>query len=77
MVSREDAWDSRRVELDADGRFEISGLPTEKYSLSVSLRGYRISSKNHSVDAQNPFQLVGTIDQDIDSLKILMEPGSR
>jgi hypothetical protein len=75
MVSREDAWDNQRVELDADGGFELSGLPTEKYSLSISLRGYRISAKNHSIDQQNPGQLVGTIDQDIVNLKILMEPG--
>jgi len=74
MVSREHAWDSTRVELDTDGHFEISGLPTERYTLNVSLRGYRISSKNHSVDSQNPFRLVGTIDQNIDTLKILMEP---
>jgi hypothetical protein len=74
MVSRENAWDHQEVELDGAGRFEISGLPTEKYSLNVSLRGYRISPKNHSIDSQNTFQLVGTIDQDIDGLKILMEP---
>ena len=66
----------QRVELDAEGRFEISGLPTERYSLNVSLRGYRMSSKNHSVDSQDTGQLVGTIDQDIDTLKILMEPGA-
>ena len=77
MVSREHAWDHQRVELDQDGRFEISALPTEKYSLNVSLRGYVISSKNHSIDSQVAGQLKGTIDQDIDSLKILMEPRSR
>ncbi len=76
MVSREDAWDDQRVELDAEGRFEFSGLPTEQYSVNVTVRGYRISSKNHSINQQNPFELVGTIDQDIDSLKILLEPGS-
>jgi hypothetical protein len=77
MVSREDAWDTQRVELDQEGNFEILGLPTERYSLNVSLRGYELSSKNHSIDTQNPFRLLGTIDQDIDSLKILMEPGTR
>ena len=77
MVSREDAWDHQSVELDQDGRFEISGLPIERYSLNVSLRGYKISSKNHSADPQVAWQLKGTIDQNIDSLKILMEPGSR
>jgi hypothetical protein len=76
MVSREDAWDSKRVELDAQGRFEITGLPTERYSVHVSLRGYRISSKNHSADSQVADQLVGTIDQDIDTLKIQLEPGA-
>ncbi len=76
MVSRQDAWDHQEVELDREGRFEISGLPNEKYSMSVSLRGYRISAKNHSIDPQVAGQLVGTIDQDIDSLKILMEPES-
>ena len=77
LVSREDAWDSVRVELGADGRFELSGLPTERYTLSVSLRGYHISRKNHSIDEQNPVWLAGTIDRDIDTLKILMEPGAR
>jgi hypothetical protein len=77
MVSRQDAWDSRRVELDPEGRFEIAGLPTERYSLSVTLKGYKLSPRNHSVDSANPWHLVGTIDQDIDGLKILMEPGAR
>ena len=76
-VSREDAWDFQQVELDAQGRFEISSLPTERYSLNIFLRGYRMSSKNHSIDSQQPDQLSGTIDQDIDTLKILMEPKSR
>ncbi len=73
VISREDAWDVQRVQLDQEGRFEISGLPTERYSLNVSVRGYRLSPMNHSLDAQNP-RLLGTIDQDIDTLKILLEP---
>jgi hypothetical protein len=77
MLSREEAWDNQRVELDQEGRFELSGLPTEKYTVNVSLPGYHFSPKNHSVDPQNTWRLAGTIDQDIDSLKILMEPGER
>ncbi len=73
LISRENAWDSRRVELEQDGRFEIAGLPTERYTLSVRIRGYRLSPRNHSMDPQNS-RLIGTIDQDIDTLKILMEP---
>lgn len=76
VVGREGAWDTQRVELARDGRFEIAGLPTERYSLDVVLKGYRISAKNHSVDSQNPWRLVGTIDQDIEGLKILMEPSA-
>ena len=70
LLSRQEAWDSVRVELDPSGRFEISGLPTEKYSVNVSLEGYRLSSKNHSIDSQSAFRMVGTIDRDIDTLKI-------
>jgi hypothetical protein len=76
LFSREGAWDSLAVELDGEGKFEVAGLPTERYSVNVSLKGYRISSKNRSQDPNNPFQLVGSIDEDIKGLKILMEPGS-
>ena len=38
--------------------------PPNVTRLNVSLRGYQISRKNHSIDEQSPFQLVGTIDQD-------------
>jgi hypothetical protein len=76
LISREDAWDTQRVDLDQEGRFEIAGLPTERYSLSVRIRGYRLSPKNHGIDPQN-HRLLGTIDQDIDTLKILFEPDAR
>jgi hypothetical protein len=76
LISREDAWDSQRVELGPDGRFEVAGLPTERYTLVVRVKGYRVSPKNHSADPQNRGWLVGTIDQDIDGLKILLEPGA-
>ena len=49
--------------------------PPSAYSLSVRIRGYRLSPKNHSLDAQNP-RLTGTIDQDINTLKILLEPAA-
>lgn len=74
LLSREDAWDARYFDLDADGRFEFDGLPTERYSLTVALKGYEVSPKNHSIDTQNARSLVGMIDQDIDGLKILLEP---
>jgi hypothetical protein len=76
LIGREDAWDSQRIELGPDGGFTITGLPTERYSLTVSVKGYRVSPRNHSADSQNRGSLVGTIDQDIDGLKILLEPGA-
>ncbi len=76
LVSREIAWDSQAVVLDAEGKFEVYGLPTERYSLSTALKGYEFSTKNHSIEQINR-RLVGTIDQDIAGLKILLEPGSR
>ena len=33
LVSREHAWDSQIIELDQDGRFEATGLPTEQMTL--------------------------------------------
>ncbi|APW59593.1 carboxypeptidase regulatory-like domain-containing protein [Paludisphaera borealis] len=77
LLSREDAWDARYFDLDAEGRFAIDGLPTERYMLNVALKGYAVSPKNHSIDTQNGRSLVGMIDQDIDGLKILLEPRAR
>jgi hypothetical protein len=62
--------------LDAEGKFEVHGLPTERYSLSIGLKGYHFSTKNHSIEQINR-RLVGTIDQDIAGLKILLEPNGQ
>jgi hypothetical protein len=74
-VSREDAWDSLLVDLDKDGAFKVSGIPKEAISLNVAVDGYRFSSKNESLDLQNPFRLVGRIEHDITNLMILLEYG--
>jgi len=75
MVSREEAWDNLRTTLDAEGRFELVGLPTEEYTLNVTVKGYRLSSRNKSIDTNNPFRLKGRVDGDLTGLKILLEPG--
>lgn len=77
LVSREEAWDSRLVELGPDGRFAMAGLPAERYRLAVSVPGYRVSPANRSVDPDVPGSLLGTIDRDVDSLAIQLEPGQR
>jgi len=75
LIGREIAWDTQSVILGPEGQFEVKGLPTERYSLSIAVKGYHLSSKNHSVDSQNAYRMMGTIDQDITGLKILLEPG--
>jgi len=75
IVGREDAWDSLLVDLDKDGSFNVSGIPNEAMSLSVAVGGYRFSSKNESLDLQNPFRLIGRMDHDITNLMVLLEYG--
>jgi hypothetical protein len=62
--------------LDAEGKFKVHGLPTERYSLCIGLKGYHFSTKNHSTEQINR-RLVGTIDQDIAGLNILLEPSGQ
>jgi beta-lactamase regulating signal transducer with metallopeptidase domain/uncharacterized GH25 family protein len=75
LASREKAWDTAFYELPPDGRFEIEGLPTETYGISVRVKGYRVSAKNGSLDALNPYHLIGRVDRDITNLVYLLEPG--
>ena len=75
MVSREEAWDNLQTTLDAEGRFELVGLPTEEYTLNVTVKGYRLSGRNKSIDTNNPFRLKSFVDGDLTGLKILLEPG--
>lgn len=75
FIGRQGAWDSLQVRLPSDGRFSVSNLPTETYSVSVQFKGYRISAQNGSLDTLNPFQLVGQVNGDITNLVVLLEPG--
>ena len=75
LVSRQDAWDSRQISLPPDGRFDIVGVPSGTLTLSLRLKGYRVSAKNASLDTMNPFQLVGRVDGDITNLVFLLEKG--
>lgn len=70
-----DAWDILLVPLDADGRFDITGVPAGQTSLYLHLDGYHFSTKNPSLDS-NHRGLIGRIARDIPDLNILLEPGN-
>jgi hypothetical protein len=51
LVAREDARDTKPADLDAEGHFDLGGLPAVRYSLYVTIGGYRLSPKNRSANA--------------------------
>jgi hypothetical protein len=75
LLAREEAWDVQQAVVDKEGRFTLTGLPPELYSLSVNVKGYHLSPKNASTDLLNGFRLLGAVRQDIGGLRLLMEPG--
>jgi beta-lactamase regulating signal transducer with metallopeptidase domain/uncharacterized GH25 family protein len=75
LVSREGAWDSMQLTLDADGNFDSPGIPAEAVSLSVRVNGYRVSGQNPSLDPLNPYRLIGRVDRNITNLVLLLEKG--
>ena len=74
VVSRDGAWDSQQLTLDENGGFDTTGIPAETISLSVRVKGYRVSAQNKSLDRMN-FVLSGRVDHDITGLVYLFEKG--
>ena len=69
--------------LAEDGSFEIKGLPVGLYDVFAgrsltskdrSLPPYHLSNKNHSLDALNPFRLLGRVEHDT-IITVGLEPG--
>jgi hypothetical protein len=75
VVSRDKAWDVQIVELDDRGRFTVSDLPDEGYSVTVRVNGYHLSPKNVSLDRYSGDTLRGDLGRDVRDLVILLEPG--
>jgi hypothetical protein len=50
-------------------------VPSERVSLSASVRGYRVSSRNASLDLLNGGRLLGKLSADTHGLRLLLEPG--
>lgn len=59
-------WDSQTVVIGHDGTFEFSNVPTGKYEIFPSVRGYRMQHKRDTIEI--------TIDRDIDAFAIALEP---
>jgi hypothetical protein len=72
---REDAWDYEEQLLGENGRFEFKAVPAESVSLSVRVKGYRISARNPNKDWLNEGRLVGRVSGDIDDFVIELEFG--
>jgi len=74
-VSREQAWDSRTVDLPPDGRFNMANLPPgETLTLWTRVAGYRDSATNVSLNSMNG-GLFGRLNTDKTNLLYLLEPG--
>jgi hypothetical protein len=68
-VGRENAWDSRTITLEADGRFDLANLPPgETLSLWTRVAGYRDSAANASFESRSGLR--GRLDADIALLGI-------
>ena len=76
MLDRSAAWDTTLVPVDAQGGFEVSGVPAEKVGLYVGIPGYHLSAKNPSLELNNQHGLIGRVGGDVAALNILLEPGS-
>ncbi len=75
LFSRADAWDSQKIEADANGTFTATGIPRGIISITASVPDYRVSDKNKSLERLNGFSLEGLVTGDIAGLTMLFEPG--
>jgi hypothetical protein len=76
FVGLHGAWDPLEPEVDKDGSFETTGIPSGLIRVSLRVPGYRVSRKNDSQDVLNPNCLVGSVSDDLTNLVILMEKGA-
>jgi hypothetical protein len=74
FLGRDQAWDHTETILGPDGSFKFSGVPAEAASLSVRIKGYKMSHSNPSLDWLNG-GIIGIVDRDLEHFIILLEPG--
>src|SRR4029078_10603555 len=51
FLGREDAWDHTETVLGPNGEFEFDGVPAESITMSLRIRGYKLSRSNPSRDS--------------------------
>jgi len=76
-LSLEDAWDNQETRADDDGGFQFFGVPASSVSLSIRVKGYRISAKNPSKDWLNDGMIVGRLSTNMDNFIIHLESGEQ
>jgi protocatechuate 3,4-dioxygenase beta subunit len=67
IVTSEKVWDFQTAIVGKDGRFEFFGLPTGKYSITPSVRGYELHNASQTLQT--------SVDRDVDDLVIVLTPG--
>src|SRR6185503_17870846 len=77
LLGSDKAWDSLQGEVDAQGKFRFEGVPAESVTLSIRVKGYRLSARNASLDLMYPFHLEGRVRTNITDMVVELEPGER
>ena len=67
-IGTDRVWDSQTVLIGPDGSFDFRSIPTGKYKIFPSVRGYRLHNKQSTIEM--------IIDKDIDTFTLVLEPVS-
>ena len=67
--------DDRLLEVGRDGQFEADGVPPEAISLSVSVRGYRLSSRMPATLPRRGNMVAVGMTRDRNDVDLILEPG--
>jgi hypothetical protein len=74
-MARWEVSDTIETTIDKEGKFEFKCVPGELSELWVRITGYHVSSENTSFEPANASFLLGLIDDDIDDLRVQLDPG--
>ncbi len=72
LVGRDQVSDLLSVDLDAEGGFNVHGIPPGIVTLGVRVPGYKVSAKNRSFEIGNR-RLAGRVEADITGLEMLLD----